>query len=61
MSRLNLLEETRYEKLPVTVFADKLTAAQSVARRIADLIKNQTAAGKKTILGLATGATPIAV
>jgi glucosamine-6-phosphate deaminase len=61
MSRLNLLEETRYEKLPVTVFADKLTAAQSVARRIADLVQNQTAAGKKTILGLATGATPIAV
>jgi glucosamine-6-phosphate deaminase len=61
MSRLNLLEETRYEKLPVTVFADKLTAAQSVARRIADLIRNQTAPGKKTILGLATGATPIAV
>ncbi|MDB5001655.1 MAG: nagB 3 [Mucilaginibacter sp.] len=61
MSRLNLLEETRYEKLPVTVFADKLTAAQSVARRIADLIQNQTAAGKKTILGLATGATPVAV
>jgi glucosamine-6-phosphate deaminase len=61
MSRLNLLEETRYEKLPVTVFADKLTAAQSVARRIADLVQNHTAAGKKTILGLATGATPIAV
>jgi glucosamine-6-phosphate deaminase len=47
MSRLNLLEETRYEKLPVTVFADKLTAAQSVARRIADLVQNQTAQVKK--------------
>jgi glucosamine-6-phosphate deaminase len=29
MSRLNLLEETRYEKLPVTVYPDQQTAATS--------------------------------
>ena len=38
MARLNLLEETRFEKLPVTVFPNKDIASQKVARRIADLI-----------------------
>lgn len=61
MSRLNLLEETRFEKLPVTVFADMLTASRTVAKRIADLIKQKAANGQQTILGLATGATPVAV
>jgi glucosamine-6-phosphate deaminase len=31
MARLNLLEETRYEKLPVTVYADQHTASLAVA------------------------------
>lgn len=61
MPRLNLLEETRYEKLPVTIYADKLTAAKTVASRIAALIKSKAAKGEKTVLGLATGATPIEV
>ena len=29
MSRLNLLEETRYEKLPVNIYADKLPAGRA--------------------------------
>ncbi|HEY0246309.1 MAG TPA: glucosamine-6-phosphate deaminase, partial [Mucilaginibacter sp.] len=61
MARLNLLEETRYEKLPVTVYANSATASIAVANRIAALIKNKQAKGEKTVLGLATGVTPIAV
>jgi glucosamine-6-phosphate deaminase len=61
MARLNLLEETRYEKLPVTVYNDQQTASVAVAHRIAALIKSKTAKGEKTVLGLATGVTPIGV
>jgi glucosamine-6-phosphate deaminase len=61
MARLNLLEETRYEKLPVSVFANQKEASLSVARRIAELIRSKQAAGEKAVLGLATGVTPIGV
>src|SRR5579862_9512845 len=61
MARLNLLEETRYEKLPVTVYPDQKVAAVAVAKRIADLIRSKNDRGEKTVLGLATGVTPIGV
>lgn len=61
MSRLNLLEETRFEKLPVTVYENQDIASKKVAQRIAALIKAKQGAGENTILGLATGATPVRV
>ncbi|ASU32445.1 glucosamine-6-phosphate deaminase [Mucilaginibacter xinganensis] len=61
MARLNLLEETRYEKLPVTVYANQQEGSLAVAQRIAGLIKDKTAKGEHTVLGLATGVTPIQV
>jgi glucosamine-6-phosphate deaminase len=61
MARLNLLEETRFEKLPVTVYPNPQIAAQHVARRIADLIIRKQHANEKAVLGLATGVTPIGV
>jgi glucosamine-6-phosphate deaminase len=61
MSRLNLLEETRFEKLPVKVFPDQLQASKVVARRIADLIIAKQKNNQKAVLGLATGVTPINV
>ncbi|WP_431844428.1 glucosamine-6-phosphate deaminase [Pedobacter anseongensis] len=61
MARLNLLEETRFEKIPVSVYADKYQASRVVAKRIADLIKLKNEKNEKTILGLATGITPIYV
>jgi glucosamine-6-phosphate deaminase len=61
MARLNLLEETRYEKLPVTVYTNPQEASIAVAERIAKLIRDKDKKGEKTILGLATGVTPIAV
>src|ERR1700712_2066966 len=61
MARLNLLEETRYEKLPVSVYPDQKVASLAVARRIADLILAKQKSGEKAVLGLATGVTPIGV
>ena len=61
MARLNLLEETRFEKLPVTVYPDQNIASKKVAQRIADLIKRKSQKGEKAVLGLATGVTPIGV
>jgi glucosamine-6-phosphate deaminase len=61
MARLNLLEETRYEKLPVTVFDNQKDASVAVAGRIAALIRQKQAAGEPAVLGLATGVTPIGV
>ncbi|HEY9534747.1 MAG TPA: glucosamine-6-phosphate deaminase [Mucilaginibacter sp.] len=61
MARLNLLEATRYEKLPVTVYPNPAAGAVAVAQRIAKLIRDKQAKGEKTVLGLATGVTPIAV
>lgn len=61
MSRLNLLEETRYEKLPVSVYADEQTASIEVAKRISSLILSKQEKGEQAVLGLATGATPVKV
>ncbi len=61
MARLNLLEETRFEKLPVTVYPNADIASRKVARRITDLIQRKQQNGENAVLGLATGATPIGV
>ena len=61
MARLNLLEETRFEKLPVTVYPNEDIASKKVARRITDLIISKQEKGENAILGLATGVTPIGV
>lgn len=61
MARLNLLEETRFEKLPVNVFNTELEACETVARKISNLIISKNDKMEKTILGLATGATPVGV
>ncbi|WP_316802269.1 glucosamine-6-phosphate deaminase [Pedobacter nototheniae] len=61
MARLNLLEETRFEKLPVSVFENPKIASVNVAHRIANLIKTKQANNTPAVLGLATGVTPIAV
>ncbi|MGO3163599.1 MAG: 6-phosphogluconolactonase, partial [Sphingobacteriaceae bacterium] len=61
MARLNLLEETRFEKVPVTVYASQQEASAQVAQRIAAIIKKKQSEGEKAVIGLATGATPIKV
>lgn len=61
MARLNLLEETRFEKLPVNVFENEAEACKTVAIKISNLILAKDEKMEKTILGLATGATPVGV
>ncbi|TYP91825.1 glucosamine-6-phosphate deaminase [Sphingobacterium allocomposti] len=61
MARLNLLEETRFERVPVKVYPNQEVASVDVARRIAAIIKEKQGRGETAVLGLATGATPIKV
>ena len=61
MARLNLLEETRFEKLPVKVYENEDIASVNVASRIANIIREKQKSGKNAVLGLATGATPVKV
>lgn len=61
LTRLNFLQETRFEKLPVTVYADQYISSINVAREIADLIISKQKSGEVAVLGLATGVTPIEV
>ncbi|MEI7781445.1 MAG: 6-phosphogluconolactonase, partial [Planctomycetota bacterium] len=49
------------ERIPVTVYDLPLDASKAVAREIADLVQSRAAAGKQTVLGLATGSTPVGV
>src|SRR5690554_1250105 len=58
MARLNLQEETRFEKLPVKVYPDQEEASIAVAHRIAEIIKDKQEKGEHAVLGLATGGTP---
>jgi glucosamine-6-phosphate deaminase len=52
---------TSKERVPVRIFADSGRAAIAVAERIAELIRETAAAGRRCVLGLATGHTPINV
>src|SRR5690606_17875586 len=61
MARLNLLEETRFEKVPVTVYPSQDEASVKVAERIAAIIKDKHAKVEKAVLGLATRATTVNV
>ena len=61
MARLNLLEETRFERVPVTVYPTQDEASVDVAKRIAAIIQEKQTKGETAVLGLATGATPVKV
>src|SRR3954470_9579353 len=49
------------ERIRTVVVEDHGDIARLVANRIATLIRERTAAGEQTVLGLATGSTPIGV
>ena len=48
-------------RIPVIRIDDPDALAIAVAHRIAALIRERTAAGLRTVLGLATGSTPVGV
>ena len=60
-ARSSSLEMSRWERIPVMIFAEPRVAAIRVAEEIADLVRERTAEGLETVLGLATGSTPIFV
>jgi glucosamine-6-phosphate deaminase len=49
------------EKLPLTIVESPQEGAKRIASEIADLIKEKEAQAKKTVLGLATGSSPVLV
>ena len=54
-------EAEQFERIHTQVFKDSSSAAKVVAGEIADLIKSRSKEGRKAVLGLATGSTPIPV
>ena len=56
MAPLHPLPHTR---IPATLFPTALAASKFVAREIDKLVRARNAAGKATVLGLATGSTPV--
>jgi glucosamine-6-phosphate deaminase len=52
---------SRLERIPTVIVADHDELGRLVACRIADLIRSRDRAGRQTVLGLATGSTPIGV
>ena len=51
--------ENTMQKIPVEIFTDKQAAVTTLAAETAKLIRSNDEAGKPTVLGLATGSTPI--
>ena len=49
------------ERIPLTVYQSHDALTRAVARRIAEVIRDRSAAGARPVLGLATGSTPIGV
>jgi glucosamine-6-phosphate deaminase len=47
-----------FEKIPVKIFSSLNEGSASVAREIAQLIREKDSKGQKTVLGLATGSSP---
>jgi glucosamine-6-phosphate deaminase len=50
-----------HEKIPTAVYQESAAASRAVAAEIADLIKSRARQGRRCVLGLATGSTPVGV
>ncbi len=59
--RIGLTESEQLERIETRVYPDAESGSVAVAERIAGLIRDRTGRGKKTVLGLATGSSPIGV
>ena len=56
MTKIDLTDSL--EKIPVKIFSNPTAGSAFVAAEIATLIRQKEAAGKKTVIGLATGSSP---
>ncbi len=52
---------TYFEKIPTLIYEESSDASVAVAYEIAGLVRRRDKEGKKTVLGLATGSTPVGV
>ncbi|HVU64853.1 MAG TPA: glucosamine-6-phosphate deaminase [Phycisphaerales bacterium] len=52
---------SRPERIPLAVFPTSAAASRAVAGEIARLVRERSEAGKRVVLGLATGSTPVGV
>lgn len=50
---------TRLERIPTTIVSSEQEAVASIADAISELIKRRKQEGRKAVLGLATGSTPV--
>lgn len=48
-----------YEKVPTTIFRDSAAAAKALAKEVKELIEARSKEGRSTVLGMATGSTPV--
>ena len=55
------LRQTRFEKLPKTIFAEATEGARAIALNIATLIRTKNQQNKQFILGLSGGSSPLGV
>src|SRR5579872_7294671 len=58
MSNGNHTLHINFEKIPISIYPTADQASKSVAKEIADLIRQKQKAGKPVVLGLATGSSP---
>lgn len=54
-----LTQRERFEKTRTLVHPDSASASRTLAAEVAALIRDRSAAGQDTVLGLATGSTPV--
>ena len=52
---------TYYEKIPAIIYNDSFSASHAVAEEITKLIRSRNEKNEQTVLGLATGSTPVKV
>src|SRR5579871_6532033 len=50
---------SRFEHVPLAVFASSIDASKAVAREVADLIRRKQSEKATAVLGLATGSSPL--
>lgn len=57
----NSMNNKQIERVPVRIFKSRDEGSKYVAREIASLIRSRNASNQKTVLGLATGSSPLDV
>ncbi len=54
-----LTQRERFEKVRILIHRDSEAASSALAAEIAELIRQRSSSGEQTVLGLATGSTPV--